>query len=58
MKKPSSVTTNDWKLLKVKYKNLKRVVKKIENFYPVQYLIGYVDFYGYKINVNRKVLIK
>ena len=57
MKKPSSVTINDWKLLKVKYKNLKRVVKKIEKFYPVQYLIGYVDFYGYKINVNRKVLI-
>ena len=29
MKKPNSVTTNDWKLLKVKYKNLKRVVKKM-----------------------------
>ena len=57
MKKPDSVTTNDWKLLKVKYKNLKRVVKKIEKNYPVQYLIGNVDFYGYKINVNKNVLI-
>lgn len=57
MKKPDSVTTNDWKLLKVKYKNLKRVVKKIEKNYPVQYLIGHVDFYGYKINVNKNVLI-
>jgi len=57
MKKPSCVTTKDWKLLKVKYSNLKRVVKKIEKNFPVQYLIGHVDFYGYKINVNRKVLI-
>lgn len=57
MKKPENVTTNDWKLLKVKYSNLKRVVKKIEKNYPVQYLIGHVNFYGYKINVNKKVLI-
>lgn len=57
MKKPDTITTNDWKLLKVKYKNLKRVVKKIEKDYPVQYLIGNVDFYGYKISVNKNVLI-
>lgn len=57
MEKPSRITDNDWKLLKVKYKNLKRVVKKIERNYPVQYLIGNVDFYGYKINVNKNVLI-
>ena len=25
--------------------------------YPIQYLIGYVNFYGYKINVNKNVLI-
>lgn len=25
--------------------------------YPIQYLIGYVNFYGYKINVNENVLI-
>ena len=57
MERPNNVTSNDWKLLKVKYKNLKNVVKKIEKGYPVQYLIGYVDFYGYKIKVNKNVLI-
>ncbi len=57
MEKPDSITTNDWKLLKAKYSNLKPVVKKIEKNYPVQYLIGYVDFYGYKISVNKNVLI-
>ena len=57
MKKPSNVTANDWKLLKVKYSNLKKVVKKLEKNYPVQYLIGNVNFYGYTINVNKNVLI-
>lgn len=57
MKKPASITTNDWKLLKAKYKNLNKVVKKIEKNYPVQYLIGNVNFYGYIINVNKNVLI-
>ena len=57
MEKPSSITNNDWKLLKAKYSNLKRIVKKLNKNYPVQYLIGNVDFYGYKINVNKNVLI-
>ena len=30
---------------------------KLKQKYPIQYLIGYVDFYGYKINVNESVLI-
>ena len=57
MEKPSNVTANDWKLLKAKYKNLKKVIKKIEKHYPIQYLIGNVDFYGYKMLVNKHVLI-
>ena len=57
MEKPESITTNDWKLLKAKYKNLNKVVKKINKNYPVQYLIGNVNFYGYNINVNKHVLI-
>lgn len=57
MEKPENITTNDWKLLKAKYTNLNKVVKKISKNYPVQYLIGNVNFYGYKINVNKNVLI-
>lgn len=30
---------------------------KIKQGYPVQYLIGYVNFYGLKININEKTLI-
>ena len=57
MEKPESITTNDWKLLKAKYKNLNKVVKKLNKNYPVQYLIGNVNFYGYNIIVNKHVLI-
>jgi release factor glutamine methyltransferase len=57
MKKPKNITKNDWQLLQSKYKNLDKVVKKINNNYPVQYLIGNVDFYGNIIKVNPSVLI-
>jgi len=57
MEKPENITTNDWKLLKAKYSNLKKVVKKLSKNFPVQYLIGNVNFYGYIINVNKHVLI-
>lgn len=32
-------------------------IKKIFNSYPSQYIIGYVNFYGNKIKVNKNVLI-
>lgn len=57
MEKPDKITTNDWKLLKAKYSNLKKVLKKLSKNYPVQYLIGNVNFYGYIIKVNKYVLI-
>ncbi len=38
-------------------KYTKKNQKKLENNYPIQYLIGYVDFYGLKINVNKHTLI-
>ena len=43
-------------LIKVS-KNIDKDYEKLKNKYPIQYLIGYVDFYGYKINVNENVLI-
>lgn len=55
--KPEYLTQNDWDLLTKKYKNMHRVLKKLNKNYPVQYLIGNVSFYGYKIIVNKNVLI-
>lgn len=58
MKKPEQVTENDWKLLVEKYPtNLEEIVKRIKDYYPVQYLIGNVSFYGYPIEVTQDVLI-
>lgn len=36
---------------------LKDGIKRLNNGEPVQYIVGNVDFYGYKINVNKNVLI-
>ena len=38
-------------------KNIKRDIKLLKKNYPIQYLIGYVDFYGNTIKVNESVLI-
>lgn len=43
-------------LIKVS-KNIKQDYIKLKNNYPIQYLIGYVNFYGNKIYVNDSVLI-
>lgn len=52
------ITDNDLKLLKEKYpNNLNEIIKQINNNYPIQYLIGNVNFYGYQINVDESVLI-
>lgn len=57
MNKPSFLTDNDWYLLNKKYKNIKPIIRKLKKNYPVQYLIGDVNFYGYPINVKKGVLI-
>lgn len=57
MKRPSNINLSDWQLLQKKYRNLEPIVNKINNHYPIQYLIGNVDFYGYTIKVNEDVLI-
>ena len=43
-------------LIKVS-KDIESAYNKLLQKYPIQYLIGYVNFYGYKINVNKNVLI-
>lgn len=55
--RPSFITENDWQLLTKKYKNMRPIIRKIKNNYPIQYLIGNVDFYGYEILVKKGVLI-
>ena len=57
MNKPEKISNLDWDLLQKKYQNLDLIIEKINNNYPVQYLIGNVSFYGYQINVNPYVLI-
>lgn len=51
-------TQKDEKLLKEKYKeNYPDILQKIQDNYPIQYLIGNVEFYGYPIKVDERVLI-
>ena len=57
MKKPANVSNNDWKLLKQKYDDLEYVAIRLNDNYPVQYLIGHVDFHDVNIMVNKNALI-
>lgn len=49
----------DIKLIKkyVPEKKQKKALKKLQKGYPVQYIIGNVDFFGIVIDVNKNVLI-
>ena len=54
----NKISDIDWKLLKDKYpNNMEEIKEKINNNYPVQYLIGNVEFYNSIIEVNENVLI-
>lgn len=56
--KPDFITDLDFNILKKMYPNdIDKVIEKLNNHYPVQYLIGNVNFYGYKIEVDERVLI-
>ncbi len=56
--KPDNITDVDWKILNELYpNNLKEIIKKLESKYPVQYLIGNVEFCDSIIEVNENVLI-
>lgn len=56
--KPAFITDNDWRLLQEKYsENMSDIIEKLNNNYPVQYLIGNVEFLNTFILVNQNVLI-
>lgn len=56
--KPDFITDTDWKILKEKYpQNINEILKKLESHYPVQYVIGNVEFLNTIINVDERVLI-
>lgn len=55
--KPKNISNLDWNLLCQKYDNLEEVIVKIDEGYPIAYLIGDVSFYGYPFKVNENVLI-
>ncbi len=56
--KPEGITKIDWEILIKKYPgSLKEIEKKIRNHYPVQYLIGNVEFCDTKLEVSEDVLI-
>lgn len=55
--KPENVSNLDWNLLCQKYDNLEEVIAKVDEGYPIAYLIGDVSFYGYPFKVNENVLI-
>ena len=59
MNKPDYLGDADWKALLNKYKGVLPldITKKLENKYPIQYLIGNVEFLDTIIEVNENVLI-
>ncbi len=56
--KPNHISELDWKLLKEKYpNNIKEIIEKLNKNYPVQYLIGDVEFLNTRILVDERALI-
>lgn len=58
MNKPKNISFKDYFLLKEKYpNNLAEILIRIEKGYPVQYIIGNVEFLDCIIDVDKRVLI-
>lgn len=57
MNKDLNISNLEIKELKKLNKYNEENIAKIESGYPVQYIIGYVNFYGLKIEVNESTLI-
>ena len=56
MNRPDYISKPDWELALKKYDE-SYIANKLKENYPIQYLIGNVDFYGCSINVDENVLI-
>lgn len=50
-------TKTDLQLSKENYEKLKNTIKDLKKYKPIQYIIGEVEFYNLKLNVNHDVLI-
>lgn len=59
MNKPEYIGLADWQTLLEKYNMILpiEIQKKLENKYPIQYIIGNVEFYNLMLEVNESVLI-
>ena len=58
MNRPQNISLKDWQILKEKYPdNFEKIISKIESGYPIQYLIGNVEFLDCLIAVDKRVLI-
>ena len=58
MNKPQNINIKDWQLLNELYpNNLEEIVSRINAGYPIQYLIGNVEFLNTIIDVDERVLI-
>lgn len=58
IKKPHNISEKDWQLLTSKYpQKMGEIVTKIANNYPIQYLIGNVEFLNVLLKVDNRVLI-
>lgn len=56
--KPEYISEIDWKILKKLYpNNFEDIIEKLNQNYPVQYLIGNVEFLNTTIEVNESILI-
>lgn len=58
MNRPQNINIKDWELLNKKYpNNIEDVVKKLSTGFPIQYLIGNVEFLDTIITVDKRALI-
>ena len=58
MNRPQNINIKDWQLLNELYpNNLEEIISRINTGYPIQYLIGNVEFLNTIIDVDERVLI-